>query len=123
MTVCQLDTYILQPFLSGIDICVTFCLCEVHLHRLGYMFQITKHTFDFINCNFCLPGFFMNDNAVCTAFHLDPESITRNFCFQTYLSMIIRTHASLYLPMQTASHQHCFFIHTPGSPVIDVSAS
>ena len=123
MTVGHLHADPFQAALRRIHIRVTFRLRKMHRNRLFDPFQIPEHAFDLVDQHFIFFLFFTDNDAVRPAFHPERESVAVHFRLHRNFRMIVRPHAALDLPVETAAHEHRFPLHSAGCPIVNIPAS
>ena len=123
LTVCHLDSDLIQILLLCINIRIAFCLGKMQRFRFFYKPQFSQNTFDLIYCNSGLRFVLFCNNPVCPPFDKNMKAVENNFFFQRDLGMVIRSHSSLYFPMDSAAHQHSVSVHSSGYAVVDIPFS
>ena len=123
MTVGHLHFDPFQAVLHCIDVRITFRLCKMHRNRFVDPLQVPEHAFDLIDQHFIFFLFFMDNDAIRPAFHLDRESVAGHLYLHRDFRVIVRAHTALDLPVETAAHEHRFPLHAARCTVVNIPAS
>ena len=87
--------------------------------RLLHPVKFPQNTLDLIyhDLLFCM------NQSVGTSFYFQSKPITDDLCLKRYLRLIIRSHLSLDLPVDPASHLHILRIWSASCSIVNIPFS